>query len=211
MSFFMVHLKIAEGFLARTDTVRNAGAFYLGCLAPDAIMFRPGCQRSDKALTHFCVGDEGWGYHTNYKDWAQSLNSHVEDLAGKTDADFLLGYFTHIFTDIHNSERIWTPHRLNPAPDHLNTFLKDCAEIDTRVMRGLRDRGLIWSVLKEPADYILPGIIKTGDMKILSEAFFRMYNKRRPRRRYVFSVITEHELNLFIEETVEKLLVHKNK
>ena len=62
----MVDLKIAQSLLKNSTKIKDIGAFYKGCLAPDAIMFRQGCKRSDKSSTHFCVGDEGWGYYTNY-------------------------------------------------------------------------------------------------------------------------------------------------
>jgi len=44
-------------------------------------MFRQGCKRSDKSLTHFCVGDEGWGYYTNYVEWENSLNLSIRKYA----------------------------------------------------------------------------------------------------------------------------------
>lgn len=203
MSYFIVHLKIAEAFLSRTNTVRDAGAFYLGCLAPDAIMFRPGCRRSDKTLTHFCVGEEGWGYHTNYSDWTESLRDNLRSLTGTIDDDFLLGFFAHIFTDIQNTERFWTPNRLHPAPGHLDCFLRDCVEIDSRLMGGLRDQNLITAALENPTDFTLPGVLESGDLKQLSHAYFRMYKHRAPDRHYAFSVITESDIHAFIESTAE--------
>jgi hypothetical protein len=201
MSYFIVHLKVAEAFLSSTDTVRDKAAFYLGCLAPDAIMFRPGCLRSDKTLTHFCVGGEGWGYHTNYIDWTESLRKNVRTLTGTIDDDFLLGWFAHIFTDIQNTERFWTPNRLNPAPGHLERFLRDCAEIDSRLMKDLRDRALITAALENPTDFTLPGVLEPGDLQRLSHAYFRMYGHRSPNRRYAYNVITDSDIRAFINST----------
>jgi hypothetical protein len=67
MGYLMVHLRIAQELLKVCDFIKDIGAFYKGSIAPDAIMFRKGCNRQDKSVTHFCTGDEGWGYYTNYE------------------------------------------------------------------------------------------------------------------------------------------------
>src|SRR5262245_47003533 len=109
MGYLMVHLTVAQKLLERCPHIRDLSAFYKGSLAPDAIMFRPGSRRSDKSAAHFCTGDEGWGYYTNYDDWTASLFANLPKYAGNTNEDFLFGYCGHILMDIAYCRRYWTP------------------------------------------------------------------------------------------------------
>ena len=89
MAYLMVHITIGFKLLSLCPNIDDKGAFLLGTISPDAISFRPGCKRSDKSITHFCVGDEGWGYYTNY----------IEDCA---EIDSIL------LNDIENIDGLWS-------------------------------------------------------------------------------------------------------
>jgi hypothetical protein len=201
----MVHLKIAQEFLANNN-INDAAAFYKGSLAPDSIMFRPGCKRSDKELTHFCVGDEGWGYYTNYNDWENSLRNNVKNYTGRISNDFLLGYFAHVYTDILYTKYIWTPTRLANDDSLIKKYIDDCFEIDSRLLESLNNKDQIWAMLNETKEYYLPDISAPSDMSRLIDAMMTdMYFNRKSNRKYKFTVISLSDMLDFTENAARKL------
>ena len=139
MSYLMVHLTIGHKLLGLCPGIEDKGAFLLGTISPDAIMFRPGCQRSDKSCTHFCVGDEGWGFYTNYEDLQNSLFENIKKFTGTVDKDFLFGYMAHVMTDIEHNRCFWTPTRLTGDDDYINRYTRDGYEIDSILQDAIED------------------------------------------------------------------------
>lgn len=206
MGYFMVHLKIAQNLLNNNTKIKDISAFYKGSLAPDAIMFRQGCQRSEKSSTHFCVGDEGWGYYTNYGEWRNSLNLNISNYADEINYDFLFGYYAHIFTDIAYTRKFWTPVRLTQDRDHIEGYFKDCAEIDSRLLESLENKEKVWSLLRSPTNYCLSGLFNVDDLSILiDEMINNMYNNRIPNPDYKFKVTTYSAMLDFINVMVSEI------
>lgn len=206
MAYFMVHLKVAQNLLKNNVSIKDIGAFYKGSLAPDAIMFRQGCKRSDKSAPHFCVGDEGWGYYTNYDEWENNLNLNIRNYANTINSDFLFGYYAHIFTDIAYTNRFWTPIRLTGDKNYIDDYLKDIAEIDSRLLESLENKEIIWSLLRNSTDYCLPDLFDVSDLSILiNEMITNMYNNRKSNPDYKFKVVTFSDMLDFIDITVSKI------
>lgn len=202
----MVHLKVAQSLLACNNDIKDISAFYKGSLAPDSIMFRQGCQRSDKELTHFCVGGAGWGYYTNYDDWENNLKHEMKNYKGKINGDFLLGYFAHVYTDILYTKHIWTPNRLMKNDRHMEKYADDCYEIDSRLLENFDNKEHVWSLLKDTKNYCLPDIMTNDDMIKLTDAMMiNMYYNRISNQSHEFNVITISDMLEFIEKAVEKL------
>lgn len=206
MGYFMLHLKIAQNLLKNNTKIKDIGAFYKGSLAPDAIMFRQGCQRSEKSSTHFCVGDEGWGYYTNYDEWENNLNLNIRNCADTVSSDFLFGYYTHVFTDIAYANRFWTPVRLTQDRKYIDDYIKDCAEIDSRLLESLENKEIVWSLLRNSTDYCLSGLFDVDDLSILiDEMITNMYNNRKSSPDYKFKVTTFSDMLDFIDIMVSKI------
>ncbi len=207
MGYFMVHLAVAQRILRRSPGIGNHQAFLQGSLAPDALAFRPGSQRSDKSVSHFCVGDEGWGFYTNYAPWRQNLRRQVRRFAGQTNRDFLLGYYAHIATDIAYCECFWTPARLTNDELHLQTFASDCYEVDACLMEGLYQRETVWAQLRQPMDWELPGIVTVDDQERMLRALTEeMYANRPVNARYEFRVVTPTAMESFIDRVADALV-----
>ncbi len=206
MGYFMVHLKVAQKLLGSDNNIKDISAFYKGSLAPDAIMFRQGCQHSEKALTHFCVGDEGWGYYTNYDEWENSLKFNIQKYNDTINPDFIFGYFTHIFTDIAYTSRFWTPVRLTLDKNYIEDYIKDCIEIDSRLLESLENKEQVWSLLKQSTDYYLPDTVNADDLtRLIGEMIHNMYNNRKSNLEYKFKVITLSDMLDFAEVTAAKI------
>lgn len=206
MGYFMVHLKVAQNILKNNASIKNIGAFYKGSLAPDAIMFRQGCQRSEKSSTHFCVGDEGWGYYTNYDEWENNLNLNIRNCDDKINPDFLFGYYAHIFTDIAYTNRFWTPVRLTGDKPYIDDYLKDIAEIDSRLLESLENKEMLWPLFRSSRNYCLPGLFEDNDLLILiDEMITNIYNNRKSNPDYEFKVVTFSDMLDFIDIMVSKI------
>lgn len=206
MGYFMVHLKVAQNVLKSNANIKDIGAFYKGSLAPDAIMFREGCKRSEKSSTHFCVGDEGWGYYTNYDEWESNLSLNIRNCVGTTNSDFLLGYYAHILTDIAYTNRFWTPIRITENKKYIDDYLKDIAEIDSRLLESLENKEIVWSLLRNSTNYCLPGLFEVNDLSILiNEMATNMYNNRKSNPHYKFKVVTFPDMLDFIDIIVSKI------
>lgn len=225
MGYFMVHLKVAEKLLKNNANIKDIGAFYKGSLAPDAIMFRKGCKRSEKSSTHFCVGDEGWGYYTNYDEWENNLNLNIRNYANTTNPDFLFGYYAHIITDIAYTSRFWTPIRVKEDKKYIDdylknknsniiaenkknidSYLKDIAEIDSLLLESLENKEILWSLLENSTNYCLSGLFDVNDLSILiNEMINHMYNNRKSDLDYEFNVVKFSDMLDFIDRVVSKI------
>ncbi len=206
MGYFMVHLKIAQKLLKNNTNIKDIDAFYKGSLAPDAIMFRQGCQRSEKSSTHFCVGDEGWGYYTNYNEWENKLNLNIRNYANTINSAFLFGYYAHVFTDITYANRFWTPVRLTQDKKYIDDYFKDCAEIDSLLLESLENKEIVWSLLRNSTNYCLSDLFNVDDLSILiDEMISNMYHNRKSNPDYKFKVITFSDMLDFIDIVVSKI------
>jgi len=146
------------------------------------------------------------GNYTNYDEWENNLNLSIKNYTGEINSDFLFGYYAHVITDIACSEKLWNPVRLTNNEKYIKNFAKDCYEIDSRLLEGLENKEIIWSLLKNSTNYCLPGVFNVGDLSILiDEMITNMYNKRKPSRYYKFKVITFTDMLDFIDITTSKI------
>ena len=201
MGYLMVHLRTAQELLKNCDFIKDIGAFYKGSIAPDAIMFRQGCNREDKSLTHFCTGYEGWGYYTNYEAWKNNLFHGVKKYKGYVNDDFLFGYCAHILTDIEYTRQVWTPVRLKHDENYKNTYIKDCDEVDSRLMENIENMEQVWSLLSDSQNYCLEDLFSTEDTKKLIDVMINdMYAHRRSNPNYYPTIFTVNRVTKFAEE-----------
>ena len=211
MGYLMVHLRIAQELLKSCDFIKDIGAFYKGSVAPDAIMFRQGCKREDKSLTHFCIGDEGWGYYTNYEAWKNNLFHSMKKYKGYVNDDFLFGYCAHILTDIEFARQFWNPIRLKNDENNMNTYTKDCAEVDLHLMERIENMEQIWSFLNDSQDYCLEDLFSIADTKKLINIMANdMYAHRHSNPNYYPSIFTVDRVTKFVEEISTQIILDYN-
>ncbi len=212
MGYLMVHLRIAQELLKGCDFIKDIGAFYKGSIAPDAIMFREGCKRQDKSLTHFCTGDEGWGYYTNYEAWKNNLFNSIKKYKGYVNDDFLFGYSAHILTDIECARQFWNPVRLANDENYKDTYIKDCCEVDSRLMESIENMEQVWSLLSDSHNYCLEDLFSMDDTKKLIDIMINdMYAHRHPNFSYYPSIFTYDRVTKFVEEISTQIIVDYNK
>ena len=181
MSYLMVHLSTAYKLLERRPDIEDKAAFLTGTVAPDAIMFRPGRQRSDKSLTHFCVGNSKWGHFENYEEWTRSLFDNMRKFSGKVNRDFLLGYALHVVTDIENARLFWTDIRKTNDPEKISALFRDCAEADSILLSEIENTEEMWRLLDNAGKHHLPGLFEAEDISVMvdnmkNEMYFNRYS-----------------------------------
>jgi hypothetical protein len=205
----MVHMRVAQELLRRCPAIADEAAFYRGSLAPDAPMFRPGGVRSNKSDAHFCVGDEGWGMHTNNDAWRENTLLRIRAMQGEANADFLFGYFAHVWADILNNERFWTPVRLSEAerPGSIDAYVRDCGEIDSRLMEELTERERVFALLEQPSALELPGLARDEDIdELIRVMIHRMYKDRVPQEGYAFQIHTPERMHAYIQDACDAIM-----
>ncbi len=206
----MVHLTIGYKLLEIYPEIEDKGAFLLGTISPDAIMFRPGCKRSDKSKTHFCVGDEGWGFYTNYGEWTENLKENIHSICNSVNRDFLFGYMCHIITDIENTRCFWTPARLSNDEIYQTAYLKDCAEIDYILLNTNINAYELWTMLEASNTHCLKGLYTIEDNSIMIEKMkSELYYNRYPTPGYTPGSFTMPKVSKFMDEVIGKVMMYK--
>ena len=134
------------------------------------------------------------------------LNIGIRKYADEVNSDFLFGYYVHILTDIDYTRRFWTLVRLTQDRDYIESYFKDCAEIDPRLLEGLENKESVWSLLRSPTNYCLPGLFNVDDLsRLIDEMIYNMYNNRKSNPAYEFKVITYSDMLDFINKMVSKI------
>jgi len=199
----MVHLTIAKRIIDRLPSIKNKDAFYLGSLAPDT----PGFMGRDKTDSHFCVGDEGWGHHTNFDEWQENAILKINEYKGQVDKDFIWGYLSHIITDIENGRHIWTPIRLAHSETARELYCNDSYEIDSILLCKLTNISEIWAALQNSNLHCLPELFTYDEVAVLiDKTVNHLYKNRYPNPNYIFAVNNFQRYEEFIENTVDKIM-----
>jgi len=206
----MVHLTIGYKLLEIYPEIEDKGAFLLGTISPDAIMFRSGCERSDKSKTHFCIGDEEWGFYTNYNEWMENLIKNINSFYHSVNTDFLFGYMCHIITDIENTRCFWTPARLSNDDIYQRAYLKDCEEIDSILLNTYINADELWTLLEASNKHCLKDLYSIEDNSIMIEKMkSEIYYNRYPTPGYTPSSFTIPKVSKFMDEVIGKILMYK--
>jgi len=207
----MTHLAVAYELLERCADIKDKGVFLVGSIAPDAAMFRPGAKREDKAPTHFCVGDQGWGYYTNYAEWEENLVRNIAAHTGRVDGGFLFGYMAHVYADIENSRRFWTPARLTNDQKHIDSYLADCFEADSVLLSEIKHRDEMWEMLGNPGGLFMPGFVTVEDIGALVRVMKNeWYNESRlPEGWYEANVLTMDMVREYIGHVADRMVEYR--
>lgn len=120
MPWPMVHFSIAEQLWNQSPS----SEFLIGSIAPDAIHMREGTTRQDKGHTHLCDDD---GTMPNLSDFDNFYRKHRRS-DDHSFNQFMLGYVSHIFTDLRWTEKVWK--------DYVENEVKQYGK---HVVRNLRD------------------------------------------------------------------------
>jgi len=153
--------------LAGCHCITDSDAFMLGNLAPDAIGFVPGIDRNEKKRTHFQTGEQQWGDVTDGDVWTANLERNIGMYAHAVSSDFLLGYYTHILTDITCAKRFWFTFDAQGDEQRKNAYHSDCAELDTILYKKYSDPFSLWASLYAANKHELPELVTRQDITVM--------------------------------------------
>jgi hypothetical protein len=167
MPFPVTHLYIAERVLTLRPMPEDAAAsFLLGAIAPDGVHYRPNFNGDAKKQTHLCPeSDEKWGRVTENDKWQKM----VVNLSRFHQSDpFMLGYFTHIISDICNNREIWMPyvkkHPKDAAKGYASDYYKNIEQLDSYLYQQLKPNNRIERLIKKAPIRDAPGLVTAEEV-----------------------------------------------
>lgn len=167
MPFSMMHLCIGAPLCASLP-IADAGRFWLGCVAPDAVHFHANYTSERKRISHLVPDGIAWGDCREEANplWLQNLGAFLhEPLA---DRDFQLGYAAHIALDIYNNLTLWTPLLQRAEAEHCPTLPEQYRAESRAVEQLLRPRlEPVLDALRQTAAVGIPGRIDAADVESL--------------------------------------------
>jgi len=198
----MIHLAAARIVAERFPEYR-APAFWLGCLAPDAIHMRPGASRPEKWASHLRTCPLPPDYSREfYGDFRARFPSFPED-------PYYAGYFVHLLTDLlwHEEEMFWRnyPAADQTLPEHKAVYYNDADQADKFLCDALPWREGVFEALAAAEE---PGATDpvTGREAILwRERTFRWFDSYDPGRYVPAKYLTAQEALDFAERCGRKI------
>jgi len=164
MAFTMTHLIISKNIseIFKSD-INSLHQFYLGSIAPDAVHNRANYISDYKKASHLITGTERWGMITDNDEWISNIIAFLNKHKKTENHDFILGYCTHVLSDIYNNINVWTPYRLKYAVElekgYGNPHHQESNKIDIELALTYEGRNDFWLHLAKSNSIDLPDII----------------------------------------------------
>lgn len=131
MPWPMVHFAVA----VHTHIVQLSPSFLLGSIAPDAIHAREHVTREDKGITHFV-------YNSKLPSVEVLKTKCLEYLRMQSEPEweaFVLGYFSHIYTDLRWTQSIYADFEMNyqgETKDIRRTYNQEVSQLEFEILRS---------------------------------------------------------------------------
>ncbi len=218
MSNTVAHLAVAREILkAHPALIQTPRAFYLGCIAPDAIASKPGCTREDKKRVHLRSGirDAEWldaPQMTVFKQRVHDfVEQHIQNAEG-SQRDFNIGYLVHLLTDEWNHRTLrqtmlGIADALKVSQSDREFFYmmtNDLEALDADLLNHNTEVAEIFhQLLSEKVQYDLPGYVEKahieGSIAWWKDAYLKsIYNRK---LRY----ISARDMDVFVCLAAEKI------
>ena len=180
MAFTMTHLIIADNInTIYADNICDLPQFFLGSIAPDAIHNRAGYVSDFKKNSHLCTGNEKWGMLTNNEENTDNAIEFLRENINSKDRDFIIGYCTHILTDIYNNIALWTPFRERYSYDldkgYGSLYHNENNLIDIHLALTHEKIGMFWRYLTESRGVDLPDYIYAAEIEAQKDKILNIW------------------------------------
>jgi len=184
----------------------DKGAFYLGSIAPDAMSFKPGCKRSDKKYSHFCLSGDEWGVESNNDEWRENLTVSLKRYEGHVNKDFLYGYYAHGIADIETSRLFHGPVRDQRNDALMEAYIRDCSAAEAVLLRNMGNLDDLWTLLYQSNHHCLHGLFSCQDMSTMIDFMeHQLYANMPVNPEYRASVYGIHDFTEFIANTIKTI------
>ena len=198
MAFTMTHLIISEN-IAKIfkDKIKSLPQFYLGSIAPDAVHYRANYDSEFKKASHLNTSSEKWGMMTDYDDWQDNIVTFLNKHKMSSNHDFILGYCTHILSDLYNTIHVWTPFRLKHEGEfekgYGNLHHLESNKIDIELALTYEGANDFWLHLNNANSIDLPGIVYATEIDKHRDSILNSWYKGKEREDTSTNIIRTYE------------------
>jgi len=210
MAFTMTHLIIAKNISEIfANHIKSLPQFYLGSIAPDAVHYRDDYNSDYKKASHLNTSADKWGMMTDYDDWESNIIAFLNKHKNSENRDFILGYCTHVLTDLYNTINVWTPFRLKNSVDLENDYLgnlhhHESNKLDIELALAYEGREEFWANLANSTAIDLPSFVSAEEINKHKDSILNSWYKDKERQDLSANKIRTYEGELdFIEKTTE--------
>ncbi|WP_055667913.1 zinc dependent phospholipase C family protein [Desnuesiella massiliensis] len=170
MPFQMTHLCIAEKIHQIAPVkIKDLSQFYLGVVAPDAVHNRSNYISNYKKASHLCVGEESWGAITNNDEWVENVSNFIRKNKNSENYDFVLGYCTHILSDIYNNITVWLPFKQKYQDEiskgYGGLYHQESEKVEIELALTFENKKDFWKYLKKAEEVSLDNIIFAEEVR----------------------------------------------
>ncbi|GGN91466.1 hypothetical protein [Saccharibacillus kuerlensis] len=132
MPWPMVHFAISQQLYSGSPTPN----LLLGSIAPDAVHIRGDVTREEKGLTHLVHE----GRLAQKKQIFEKLEEYLQMQSEPEWIDFIVGYFTHIYTDLRWTETLYTDFEKVYKGDHIREAYKnEVSQIEFELQKSMNN------------------------------------------------------------------------
>jgi hypothetical protein len=181
MPFQMTHLCIAEKIHEFAPAkIKDLPQFYLGAVAPDSVHNRANYISDYKKASHLCVGEERWGMLTNNDEWIESVLNFVRKNKNSDNYDFILGYCTHILSDVYNNITVWIPFKQKYQDEiskgYGGLYHQESEKVEIELALTFQNKKEFWQHLEKAKEVSLDNIIFAEEVRKHKEnILYRLY------------------------------------
>ncbi|KFZ25778.1 MAG: hypothetical protein KQ78_02032 [Candidatus Izimaplasma bacterium HR2] len=220
MAGVIAHLYIGQLiYKSISDKVEDEIGYYLGTIAPDAVMSKDNYHRDDKKISHLRVGISSDDWYLD--EYNELFNSRIKELYTKYNNgynnSFLFGYLVHLLTDqaFHYSFRKDITEKLksNGLPHTGKDLLKVMTnELDALDYKLVNDNKGILDIIKEmdkvcsnySLDTMIDNITLCNNFEWIKDKYISNIEKSR------FEQFEEKDLSNLFESIEKEVLIKFN-
>lgn len=209
MAFTMTHLIISKNISEIFEThIESLPQFYLGSIAPDAVHNRANYISDYKKASHLITGNEKWGMITNNNEWKRNIIVFLNKYRNSEIHDFILGYCSHILSDMYNNINVWTPFRMKYADELAKGFgnihHQENNKIDIELALTYESRDIFWFNLAKSTSIDLPNIIYATEIDKQKDIILNSWYKDKDRQDISSNKIRTYESEMnFIDNATD--------
>lgn len=165
MPWPMVHFAISEGLFNQAPTSN----LLLGSIAPDSIHVRGQITREEKGVTHFV-------HNGQLPTKELILEKYHEYWLKRQDPewkDFVLGYFSHIYTDLRWTETVYADFEKEYTGNEIREiYNQEVSQIEFELLRSMRNADKLLMLIQKADGFTISPlvtqleVIQYRDMKV---------------------------------------------
>lgn len=206
MPWPMVHLAISNILYAGNPTP----SLLIGSISPDAIHMRGQVTKMEKGQTHLVQN----GKLPSKALIMEALNKYLTQSLESEWKDFIIGYFTHIYTDMRWSDTIYTEFEQNYEGDNIRgIYNQEMSQVEFELKRSIKNATELIRLLKLAEGHAIhPFVTKSevsGYRDIKVEWIENTQNEPRIKPVY-FESIKVHQFIVNTSLELEELLHSRN-